>query len=97
MLKGNQKRYLKGLANPISHRYLLGKGEIDESFLSQIDSALEAKELIKVGLNGNCSLTPEEAGEILSSKTGAELVQIIGHVIVLYRRSKKNPKIVLPQ
>lgn len=97
MLKGNQKRYLKGLANPISHRYLLGKGEIDESFLSQIDAALEAKELIKVGLNGNCSLAPKEAGEILSSKTGAELVQIIGHVIVLYRRSKKNPKIVLPQ
>ncbi len=97
MLKGNQKRYLKGLANPISHRYLLGKGEIDEAFLAQIDAGLEAKELIKVGLNSNCPLNPKEVGEILSSKTSSELVQVIGKVIVLYRRSKKAPKIVLPK
>ena len=97
MLKGNQKRYLKGLANPISHRYLLGKGEIDESFIAQIDAALEAKELIKVGLNSNCPMSPKDAGEILSAKTNSELVQVIGKVVVLYRRSKKAPKIVLPQ
>lgn len=97
MLKGNQKRYLKGLANPISHRYLLGKGEIDESFIAQIDAALEAKELIKVGLNSNCPMSAKDVGEILSAKTNSELVQVIGKVVVLYRRSKKAPKIVLPQ
>ena len=97
MLKGNQKRYLKGLANPISHRYLLGKGEIDDCFIAQIDAALEAKELIKVGLNANCPLSPKDAGEILSFKTKSELVQVIGHVVVLYRKSSKCPKIVLPQ
>ena len=42
MLKGNQKRYLKGLANGISQRYLLGKGGIEDTFLKQIDAALEA-------------------------------------------------------
>ncbi len=97
MLKGNQKRYLKGLANNISHRYLLGKGEIDGAFLAQIDAALEAKELIKVGLNSNCPMSAKDVGEILSSKTGCELVQVIGHVVVLYRKSSKAPKIVLPQ
>ena len=97
MLKGNQKRYLKGLANPISHRYLLGKGEIDEAFIKQIDAALEAKELIKVGLNSNCPMSAKDVGEILSAKTKSELVQVIGKVIVLYRKSSKAPKIVLPQ
>ncbi len=96
MLKGNQKRYLKGLANPISHRYLLGKGEIDEAFLKQIDEALEAKELIKVGLLQNSPYEVKEAGALLAEKTGAELVQTIGKVIVLYRKSAKSPKIVLP-
>ncbi len=96
MLKGNQKRYLKGLANPISHRYLLGKGEIDEAFLKQIDEALEAKELIKVGLLQTSPYEVKEAGALLAEKTGAELVQTIGKVIVLYRKSVKNPKIVLP-
>ncbi len=97
MLKGNQKRYLKGLANPISHRYLLGKGEVDDAFIAQIDAALEAKELIKVGLNANCPMSPKDVGELLSFKTNSELVQVIGRVIVLYRRSKKAPKIALPQ
>ncbi len=97
MLKGNQKRYLKGLANGISQRYLLGKGEIDEAFIKQIDAALEAKELIKVGLLPACALSAKEAGSLLVEKTGAELVQTIGKVAVLYRKSSKLPKIVLPE
>ena len=48
MLRPYQKAYLKSLANTISHRYLLGKGEVDEGFLKEINAALEAKELIKV-------------------------------------------------
>ena len=37
VLTPKQRAYLKGLANPISHRYLLGKSEIDEGFLVSID------------------------------------------------------------
>lgn len=96
MLKGNQKRYLKGLANGISQRYLLGKGGIEDTFLKQIDAALEAKELIKVGVLDGSPLSAKEAGPILAEKTGAELVQVIGKVVVLYRKSAKLAKIVLP-
>ena len=95
MLKGNQKRYLKGLANGISQRYLLGKGGIEDTFLKQIDAALEAKELIKVGVLDGSPLPAKEAGPILAEKTGAELVQVIGKVVVLYRKSAKLAKIVL--
>lgn len=96
MLKGKQLSYLRRLANTIDHRYLLGKQEPDDSFLDQLDKALEANELIKVGILQNSESKPKELGEEISAKLGAELVQIIGRVIVLYRPSKKHRKIVLP-
>lgn len=96
MLRPYQKAYLKSLANKISHRYLLGKGEIDPSFLEQLNLALEAKELIKVGLLQNCPLSPKEVASAIEESLGAEAVQIIGRVIVFYRRSSKNPAIQIP-
>ena len=87
--------YLKGLANPIKNRYLLGKGELDEAFLNLIDNALEAHELIKIGLLQNSSSKPKDIAAELEEKLGCGIVQIIGRVIVVYRPSKKNPRIVL--
>ncbi|MGN1076094.1 MAG: YhbY family RNA-binding protein, partial [Candidatus Enteromonas sp.] len=58
--------------------------------------ALEAKELIKVGLLQNCPLTPAEVSSAIEKGLGAETVQIIGRVIVFYRRSEKNPRIQIP-
>ena len=87
--------YLKGLANPIRNRYLLGKGELDEAFLNLVDNALEAHELIKVGLLQNSSSKPKDIAAELEEKLKCGIVQIIGRVIVVYRPSKKNPRIVL--
>lgn len=95
MLTPAQKRYLKGLANPIGKRYLLGKSEPDEGFYEVIDKALEAHELIKVGLNQNATMKAKDIAPIIAEKVGAELVQVIGRVIVLYRESQKNKKIIL--
>lgn len=96
MLRPYQKAYLKSLANNISQRYLLGKTDIDAGFLKEIDTALEAKELIKVGLLQNCPSKPKDIGERLAHALGCDVVQTIGRVIVLYRRSEKNPRIEVP-
>lgn len=96
MLKPYQKAYLKKLANPISHRYLIGKGGLDDKFVSELNDALEARELIKVGILQNASCEPKEIAEELAERLGADLVQVIGRVMVYYRKSKKNPKIVVP-
>lgn len=96
MLRPYQKAHLKSLANQINQHYQLGKGEVDEAFLKSLDAALEAKELIKVRLLPTAPGTPKEVGEALEAALEAELVQVIGRVVVLYRRSKKNPRIVVP-
>ncbi len=90
-----QRAKLKGLANGISQRYLLGKSELDQSFLTMVDKALEAKELIKVGLLQSCEASPREVGEKLEEALGAYIVQTIGRIVILYRPSKKDPRITL--
>ena len=96
MLKPFQKAYLKKLANPISHRYLIGKGGLDDKFVAELNDALEARELIKVGILQNASCEPKQIAEELAEHLNADLVQVIGRVMVYYRKSKKNPKIVVP-
>jgi len=94
-LTPKQRAKLKGLANGISKRHLLGKAEPDEGFLKSLDDAFEAHELLKVGLLQTCSLTPKEAADMLEKKLDCGVVQVIGRVIVLYRPSKKHRTIEL--
>ena len=88
-----QRAFLKGLAMNIDPIYQIGKASITPEFTEGIKEALEARELIKVSVLKNCADYPKELANILSERTGSEIVQVIGKKIVLYKRSKKNPKI----
>ena len=90
-----QRAFLKGLAMNIDPIYQIGKASITPEFTEGIIEALEARELIKISVLKNCADDPKELATILSERTGSEVIQVIGKKIVLYKRSKKNPKIEL--
>jgi RNA-binding protein len=95
MITQKQKATLKGLANSIHQRYLIGKGEVDDNIVKLLDTALESHELIKVGVLQNSEVDVDDLAASLAKKLSCDVVQTIGRVIVLYRKSKKNPRIVL--
>ena len=90
-----QRAFLKGLAMNIDPIYQIGKASITPEFTEGIIEALEARKLIKISVLKNCADDPKELAAILSERTGSEVIQVIGKKIVLYKRSKKNPKIEL--
>lgn len=92
-----QRAYLKGLAMNIDPIYQIGKSSITPEFTEGIAEALEARELIKISVLNNCTDDPSELAAILGERTKSEVVQVIGKKIILYKRSKKNPKIELPK
>lgn len=96
-MTSKQRSYLKGIAMNLQAIFQLGKGDIDENFINQIDTALEAREIIKITALPSHMEGPYAAAEALAEATGAEIVQVIGSKIVLYRESRKNKKIVLPK
>lgn len=97
MLTGKQKRYLRSLAHHLDPIFQVGKGGVNENMVKQIGEALEARELIKVSVLKNSLEETEEAAEVIVEGTNSELVQIIGHTIVLYKESKENKEIELPR
>lgn len=95
MLTQNEKKQLKALASKENTKYQIGKKEITDTLLSMLDKALTARELIKIDVMRGADEPILEIAYDLSSKLHAEIVQVVGKVIVLYRKNKENPKIKL--
>ncbi|TXC90021.1 ribosome assembly RNA-binding protein YhbY [Metabacillus litoralis] len=97
MLKGKQKRFLRSEAHHLSPIFQVGKGGVNENMVNQISEALEARELLKISILQNCEEDKDTVAQEIVKGTKAELVQIIGNTIVLYKESKENKKLNLPQ
>ena len=93
MLTTKQKRELKSLASNLTIRYQIGKNDISSSLLDMLDKALTAHELIKIDVMKGCTLPIMEVALDVANKLHAELVHVLGRVIILFRRNKENPKI----
>ena len=65
---------------------IAGKG-LTEGVINELDRALTDHELIKVKLAVGSREARAEMARQISAQTGAEIVQSIGNVIVLLRRS----------
>ncbi|WP_440895910.1 ribosome assembly RNA-binding protein YhbY [Amphibacillus sp. Q70] len=96
MLTGKEKRYLRSKAHHLKPIFQVGKEGVNENMLIQVNEALEKRELIKITILQNCLADKEDVAAELVAGTNAELVQIIGSIIILYKESLENKTIVLP-
>jgi RNA-binding protein len=94
-LKGYQRRYLRGLANPLKPLVQVGESGLSDSVIKAVDDILERHELVKVRLQQ----PPDKKASAreLAERTSSELCGLIGHTVILYRRHPKEAKIELPQ
>ncbi len=97
MLTGKQKRFLRSKAHHLNPIFQVGKGGVNENMVQQIADVLEARELIKVSILQNCEDDRDTVAEQLSKGARAELVQVIGNTVVLYKESRENKQIELPR
>ncbi|MEG1426873.1 MAG: YhbY family RNA-binding protein [Oscillospiraceae bacterium] len=98
MLTSKQRAYLRALAVDIDTILIVGKGGMSSEIITQAETALLPRELIKGKvLVESAPLSPREAAEQLALATASEVVQVIGSKFVLYKKSPKDPKIQLPK
>jgi RNA-binding protein len=95
-LTSKQKAHLRGLAHPLNPVVFLGKEGASEAVVRKVHLELLAHELIKVRVGDGAEAGGAELADALVAGCEATLVQRVGHVIVLYRKRKKKPEIVLP-
>jgi len=83
------KQSLKAKAHHLNPVVLLGAKGLTPAVVAETDVALTAHELIKVKLNAAEKAEKLATALSLCEQVQAELVQLIGRVVVLYR---KNPE-----
>jgi len=99
-LTEHQKKFLRGLGHQLKPMVMVGESGLSEPVLAEFESTLAHHELIKVSVRvGDRAVRDETIGK-LCRKSGAELVQRIGNVALLYRpnpEKKAEKRIRLPE
>ena len=95
MITTKQRAELKSMAMKMKPSFQIGKGGLNDAQTAQIDDYLRVHELIEIKVLDNSLYTAREAAEELAEKINAEVVQVIGSNLVLYKRNEKEPVIKL--
>ncbi len=85
-----QRAKLRSLASDMSAIIQVGKGGINDTLVTTVHDALEARELIKISVLDNCDYTPRDVADALSEIARAHCVGVIGRKVLLYRPSKDS-------
>lgn len=92
-MTGKERAAFRAQANSLEPIIQIGKEGITDNLLTQISDALDARELIKIRVHLETSpLRPRECAGQLAQALSAEVIQVIGGIIVLYRKSEKKEK-----
>lgn len=92
-MTGKKRAALRALGHKLDPILQIGKGNINEAVITQTEELLENKELIKGTILRSSELVAKDAAEELATKTGAEVIQVIGSKFVIFRKSQKLKKL----
>lgn len=97
MITSKQRAYLRSIAQNLEPIFQIGKNGVNDNQVNQLIDALEAREIIKITLLDSTPADKNSIANEISRRTGAEVVQIIGKKLTIYKESKENKKIQLPK
>lgn len=90
-MTSKRRAELRGMANRLEPLFHVGKSGVTPAVIAQTNEVFNTRELIKLKvLLESAPEKPREIAEKIASETGAQVVQVIGGSIILY---KKNPDI----
>ena len=89
-MTGKERALLRSQAHHLDTIINIGKESLTPAVTQAIDDALEARELIKIGVLKNCLDVPYDLADTVAARTNSEVIQVIGRKITLYRYNKKK-------
>jgi len=86
------RRALRGHGHAMSPIVQIGKLGVTEAVIKQVEQALADHELIKVKIGGECPVDRHDVADRLGQEPGVNVVQMVGRVLLLYKRHPRTPK-----
>lgn len=90
-MTSKERAQWRAKANSLEPIIQIGKEGISENLISQIDDTLDVRELIKLRVHlETAPKTPKELAQELAEPLDADIIQVIGGIIVLYRKADEE-------
>lgn len=93
-LTADRKKHLRTLGHPLKPVVTVAGKGLSEAVMAELERALEDHELIKVAVRSDDREQRRSLAQAVCERTGAELVQAIGKIILIYRAAREpNPRL----
>src|SRR5512134_1449790 len=86
------RKTLRAAGHHLSPVVQVGKEGVSDAVLAQLDAQLAAHELVKVRIGTESPEDRFEAAERLGAAAGAQVAQILGRTVLVYRRHPEKPR-----
>jgi RNA-binding protein len=86
------RKTLRAAGHHLSPVVQVGKEGVTDAVLRQLDVQLGAHELVKVRIGAESPEDRFEAAERLGGAAGAQVAQILGRTVLVYRRHPEKPR-----
>ncbi|RUA06027.1 MAG: ribosome assembly RNA-binding protein YhbY [Gammaproteobacteria bacterium] len=96
-LTNNQKKFLRARGHTLKPVVMVGQHGLSESVLAELESTMTKHELLKIKIRADDKDDRQKMIDEIVKVTRAQLIQVIGNVMVIYRAFKEEPEIILPR
>ncbi len=98
-MKSSVRNFLRAEASKLQPVVTVGKAGINDAVIKEISEVLELRELVKINVLNNATLSSKDIIQELAKLLRAEPIQAIGNKVILYRKSHKKDieHIILPK
>jgi RNA-binding protein len=86
------RKALRAAGHHLSPVVQVGKEGVTDAVLRQLDAQLGAHELVKVRIGTESPEDRFEAADRLGAAVGAQVAQILGRTVLVYRRHPEKPR-----
>jgi len=92
MPSGKLRHSLRGYGHTLNVIVQVGKAGLTHALVRQVNDALAIHELIKLKVGSESPVDRFQVAERLGEEPGVEVVQILGRMILLYKRHPQEPR-----
>ena len=86
------RQSLRGHGHKLSALVQVGKGGLSPAVIKQVEQTLADHELVKVKVDTDSPDDRLAVAELLAARPGVNIVQIVGHAILIYKRHPQKPR-----
>jgi len=87
-----ERRALRARAHPLRPTVMIGEPGLSPTVLAEIERSLRCHELIKIRVLGAGRAARAALLSVICERTGAQPVQHIGRILVMYRKNPEPPQ-----